>query len=213
MCHPLDCRERVSRGQRGSALLLVVVFVALLSGLSGALALQVLTEWRMAANHARADATSHAAESGVALVVDELSRLPGWSAALSGSADSAYGGGPLVVPLPTGEPVDLTAVGAALQGRTDARTVGADRPRWRLWAWGHLAALVPIDAPGPWPVVAVWVADDEADGDGDPLADTNDTLQVQAVALGPGPERAWAGALVRRTGGTEVEVLAWYQEP
>lgn len=201
------------RAQRGSALLLVLVLTSLLAALIGTLAPQVMAEWRSVANHARADEVSLAAESAVQLVVEELGRAPSWTAVLAGTAGSSYGGGPLVVALAGGWSVDLAVEGTSLQSRSDDRTAGPDRPRWRLRAWGDLADLVPLRAPGPWPFVAVWVADDEVDGDGDPERDANDVLQVAALALGPGPERAWAAARVVRRSGTDVDVQAWYREP
>jgi hypothetical protein len=198
---------------RGSALLVVVVLVGTMTLLAGTLAMHVLIDWRMTSHHRRADQAMLAADSAMVLAADELGRVPAWTDALTGSVTSDYRDGPLVVPLEAGGAVDLVALGAALQARSEARTVGPDRPQWRLWLWGDLAALVPLDAPGPWPAVAVWVADDEGDGDGQPLADTNSTVRLQAVAFGPGPEQVWLGALVRRVGGTDVEVVTWHRDP
>ncbi|MCL4845524.1 MAG: hypothetical protein KJ066_03210 [Acidobacteria bacterium] len=198
---------------RGSALLVVVVLSGAMAVLAGTLAMHVLVDWRMTTHQRRADQAMLAAESAITLSVDELGRVLAWTDALTGSVTSDYRDGPLVVPLESGGAVDLAALGVALQARTDARTAGPNRPQWRLWLWGDLAALVPLDAPGPWPSVAVWVADDEDDGDGQPLADTNSTVRLQAVAVGPGPEQAWLGALVRRVGGTDVEIVTWHRDP
>jgi len=198
---------------RGSALLVVVVLVGTMALLAGTLTVHVLLDWRMTAHHQRADQAMLAADSAIILATEALGRSASWTGVLDGSINSDYRDGPMVVPLDAGGAVDLVALGAALQARSNARTGGPDRPRWRLWIWGPLAGLVPVGAPGPWPAVAVWVADDEDDADGQPLTDTNSAVRVQAVAFGPGPERAWLGALVRRVGGTDVEIVTWHRDP
>jgi hypothetical protein len=58
--------------------------------------------------------------------------------------------------------------------------------------------------------VAVWVADDPADGDGvtidgNPLADANGTLTLHAEAIGPGGTRKVIEVTVARTSSTEIE--------
>jgi hypothetical protein len=58
--------------------------------------------------------------------------------------------------------------------------------------------------------VAVWVADDPADGtggvpDGDPLADVNGTLTLHAEAFGPAGTRKVIEVTVARTSSTEIE--------
>jgi hypothetical protein len=47
--------------------------------------------------------------------------------------------------------------------------------------------------------LAVWVADDVADGDGDPLNDANGILALRAVALGPGGIRAVTAVSIGKT--------------
>jgi hypothetical protein len=58
--------------------------------------------------------------------------------------------------------------------------------------------------------VAVWVADDPADGtggvmDGDPLSDVNGTLTLHAEAFGPAGTRKVIEVTVARTSSTEIE--------
>jgi hypothetical protein len=58
--------------------------------------------------------------------------------------------------------------------------------------------------------VAVWIADDPADGtggviDGDPTSDVNGTLTLHAEALGPGGTRKVIEVTVARTSSTEIE--------
>jgi hypothetical protein len=53
--------------------------------------------------------------------------------------------------------------------------------------------------------VAVWVADDPAETDNDPTADTNGTLTLHAEAYGPGGTHKVIEVTVARTSGTEIE--------
>jgi hypothetical protein len=53
--------------------------------------------------------------------------------------------------------------------------------------------------------VAVWVADDPAEVDGNPLSDENGTLTLHAEAYGPSGTRKVVEVTVARTSGTEIE--------
>ena len=74
-----------------------------------------------------------------------------------------------------------TATGQ-LQADTDTLNLwGANNPRWKLFAWGPLSSMLPDNQIDSAMYVAVWVADDPADGtggviDGDPTSDVNGTL-------------------------------------
>ena len=53
--------------------------------------------------------------------------------------------------------------------------------------------------------VAVWIADDPAETDDDPLADTNGTMSLHAEAYGPSGTHKVIEVTVARTSGTEIE--------
>jgi hypothetical protein len=53
--------------------------------------------------------------------------------------------------------------------------------------------------------VAVWVADDPAEDDGNPATDGNGTLTLHAEAYGPSGTRKVIEVTVARTSGTEIE--------
>jgi hypothetical protein len=75
----------------------------------------------------------------------------------------------------------------------------------RLFAYGPISDMLPnstIDSPM---YVAVWIADDPAEADGDPAADTNGTLTLHAEALGPMGTRKVIEVTVARTSSTEIE--------
>jgi len=108
--------------------------------------------------------------------------------------------------LPGGGTMTLTAATAQLQAESDAAAQwGANNPRWRLFAWGPISDMLPnstIDSPM---YVAVWIADDPAEADGDATADTNGTLTLHAEAFGPMGTRKVIEVTIARTSSTEIE--------
>ena len=103
-----------------------------------------------------------------------------------------------------------TATGQ-LQAETDGLNMwGANNPQWKLFAWGPLENMLPnnqIDSPM---YVAVWVADDPADGTRRSAGqqsslDTNGTLTLHAEAIGPSGTRKVVEVTVARTSSTEIE--------
>jgi hypothetical protein len=79
--------------------------------------------------------------------------------------------------------IDLVARGATLAG-SEPGNWGPDAPSWTLLAWGPARALAP-DAVNSPVYVAVWAADDERDGDGDPRRDANGRIMLRGEAFGP----------------------------
>ncbi len=72
-----------------------------------------------------------------------------------------------------------------LQWTTDTEDVwDANKPRWRLYAFGALEDLFPGIVVNDTNYVAVWVSDDPSDNDGDPLRDTNGLVTLRAQAFG-----------------------------
>jgi hypothetical protein len=59
--------------------------------------------------------------------------------------------------------------------------------------------------------VVLWITDDAADGDGDPLRDSNDTLVVRSEAFGlHGVRRRVEATLAREAvQRTEVRLISW----
>jgi hypothetical protein len=110
------------------------------------------------------------------------------------------------VQLPGGGKVKLENATAQLQAESDAGAAwGANNPQWRLFAWGPVNDMLPnntIDSPM---YVAVWVADDPAEADGNPAADSNGTLTLHAEAYGPMGTRKVIEVTVARTSSTEIE--------
>jgi hypothetical protein len=109
--------------------------------------------------------------------------------------------------LPWGGALDLRAATARIQAATDADAAPGDPARWRLYDAAGLVSVVPDAAGGIPCYLAVWVADDPVDGDGDPLTDKNGVLLVRAAAFGPGEGEAFLTLTVSReavAGGPDV---------
>jgi hypothetical protein len=140
-----------------------------------------------------------AADAALERTLAELRGVGDWSLALAGAVSSGFAdldGRPRG---PTGEELDLAALTAAVQRRSDLRALpGPDRPRWRLFGYGPFARAVPSAAPDAGLYVVTWLADDEGDGDGDPGTDANGVVQVWAEAHGPGGTSRGVRAAVAR---------------
>ena len=84
----------------------------------------------------------------------------------------------------------------ALTAVTEERPWGLNNPRWQLYAYGPLSRLLPAGAIDSPMYVVVWIADDPAENDDDPLADGVDVVNpgkgiamMRAHAYGPGGVR------------------------
>lgn len=175
------------------AVLAALIAGALLTALALSIALLGLGESTLAAHARTARALRHAASGAAEVAVADLRALPSWGAVLQPGAVaqiSASSGrfvdSSLVARAPwDGSAIDLRAMTDAVQAASDADRGPADVPQtWRLLDYGPLARLAPGLADGPW-YLAVWVADDSADTDGDPGRDSNGVIRLHAIALGP----------------------------
>jgi hypothetical protein len=201
------------------SILAVILATVLLMGLGLSILLLGTSEAVLAAHDRTARALREASLAVVHLTIADLRRQPSWSAVLAAGAPSPSSAAP-------GRAVDLSLVPAAPWGgpaldlrqitvdvATAADTAGGDPQLWRLYEYGSLPNLVPGASASPSPFyVAAWVADDRADGDGDPLTDTNGILAVRAAAYGPADIRAVTAVSIGKAtppdGPAEVLVLA-----
>jgi Tfp pilus assembly protein PilX len=204
--------------QEGTALIIALMSMMLLTALGAAVVMVSRTETMIASNYRNSQEALYAADAAVERVVQDLLMVPRWNDILAGSAQSSFIDGAMtaVKELPGGGRITLccgpgTATGE-LQAETDtADNWGPNNPRWKLFAWGPLSNLLDtttIDTPM---YVAVWVADDPADApstnipDGDPTLDANGTVTIRAEAIGPAGTRKIIEVTVARTSGTEIE--------
>ena len=184
---------RHSATDRGVALLTALIVMAVVAAMGLGLALTTNLEPLAAANY-EANRSAHlAAEAGVAIAAHELAGLADWNLALAGMVTSAVmEQGDTTVELPDESRAsleELTArancgrAGACSESErtafTSARPWGPNNPLWRVFGHARLDQLVPDGAGLPPSIVVVWVSDDPAELDADPLTDSG---------IGPGGE-------------------------
>jgi hypothetical protein len=165
-------------------LLLMLLFSAIALGSASVIRLELLIQERFA----QGAEGLYAAEAGMAAALAELRQMPSWTPVLDGSRTSAFSEGALVGEkvLPSGRMVICCTPGSLtdrLERESAASAVAARRVlRWRPFLWTRFSALPPA-APRPPLMVVVWVADDEAEADGDVEADENGVVIVRAEAV------------------------------
>ena len=191
--------------ERSIALLFTLMATLLLSAVGWALVMLTTSETAIASNYRNALEALYAADVGVEYVVQELGSIPQWSDILTGTARSSFADAAQRPTLLDGSLLDLTQETASLQSRTDAVDWGGSNGLiWRLYAYGpmseFLSTLEPIWDPM---FIAVWVADDLSETDGNPLIDSNETLTLHARAYGPSNNRKIVEVIVARHSGTD----------
>lgn len=193
-------------GERGTALVLVLMLTMLMVGLGSAVILVSSTETAISANHRSGQQVLYAADAGIERVQQDLLSVAQWNDVLSGSLQSSFIEGSITPTLADGTPLNLTNITNHLQSLTNSADIwGANDPTWRLYAYGPMDALVPtgtIDSPS---YVAVWVGDDPSETDGNPLIDGNGVLTLHAEAYGSQGARKVLEVTVARTSNTEIE--------
>ena len=188
--------------QRGIGLILALLVTSFLSAVGLGLAVVVFMDRLAAGNTQGSVAMLYAADAGIELAAHDLSRAD-WNAALAGLEQARFSDGePIGVRgIPGGGAVNLTAetntlncgkqtpcTAAQMDANSDDRPWGVNNPRWRLYAYGAFENVTEVARPTPC-YVAVWIADDTRERDGDPLADGEEegrgVLRVRAAAFGP----------------------------
>ena len=208
----------------GTALIIALMSMMLLMALGAGVVMVSNTETMIAANHRNSQEAIYAADAVVEHVVQDLLMVPRWNDVLAGTVQSSFIDGSMDVQktLLGGGRITLccgtNTATSQLQADTDGLNLwGANNPRWRLFAWGPLAEILPGQTIDSRYYVAVWVADDPADAvpdaqgnpgatpDGNPLNDSNGVLTLHAEALGPSGTRKVVEVTVARTSSTEIE--------
>ena len=203
------------------AVLSVILATTLLMGLGVSIVLLGTSEAVLAAHDRASRALREASMAAVHLTVADLRRQPSWSAVLGAGVGpiSAQPGrlteaSLTLVPPWGGPPLDLRQSTVDVQAAAD--TGSGDPQVWRLYECGPLSRVVPAVSVPPL-FVAAWVADDPADGDGDPLTDSNGILAVYAEALGPANSKAVTVVSIRKTAppgeAAEVRILTVRPRP
>ncbi len=201
--------------ERGIAVVIALLAMVLLGALAAALMTLTTTETLVSASFRRSLEVAHGAEAALERGLHDLSAMPDWSPALAAppaNVTSSFDDGETTPRGPDGRRLDLTRLTADRQRASDARGgFGANNPAWRLFSHAPLRALLASPGPDLPLYLAVWIADDESDGDGNPAIDTNGRILVGAVAFGAGGARGEVEARIERAVSGELRLLAWRQ--
>ena len=193
------------RNETGAALLIAITLTLMLAAVATVVALNARIEITIAANFRQGHEAAFVAKGGLARAIQDLAALADWTPPLSG-VRSTFANGAVAGPrqLPGGDLVVLccgpgTVTDELQQRRNGGRSWGLDTPQWQPYAWGPANDwLPPGQLTSPF-FVAVWVADDAEDGDGNPLVDANGAIVVHALSIGPIGARRSVEATIRHS--------------
>ena len=199
------------RSEQGTALIIALMSMMLLTALGAAVVMVTNTETHIAGNYRNSQEALYAADAAAERVVQDLLMVPRWNDILGGSTGlagvtSAFSDAPWNTSkqMISGQ-LNLQTATTQLQADTNAANFwGANNPQWRLYAWGPLEDILPGQMDSPM-YVAVWIGDDPAESDGNPQLDANGTLTLHAEAYGPSGTRKVVELTVARTSSTEIE--------
>lgn len=206
-------------GDRGIALIMVVLVTTFLSALGMGLMLAVFMDRLATGNLSGSVAMLFAADAGVELAARDLAQAADWDAVLAGSERGSFTDGAAagVRAIPGGGAVDLAAAtnqlncgkatvctAAQMNANSRERPWGANNPRWQLYAFGPMEQLTSWMRPAACYLI-VWIADDAREMDGNPAVDDaqrdapgHGIVRVRAEAYGAaGSRRAIEAELAR----------------
>ncbi|HEY3381660.1 MAG TPA: hypothetical protein VGK32_07825 [Vicinamibacterales bacterium] len=214
-----------SGSAEGSALIVVLMALLLLSAMALSMLLATMVETLSTTNVRSARVTLWAAEAGVERVLPDLLRAPDWDAVLSGAITSGFKDGPSSGPrqLSDGRTLDLQSLvnlancsvasgcsESMLDMVSEDRPWGHNNPRWQLFAHAPLSALGGAEDDG---YLVVLVADDPSENDDDPVRDGRGpgnpgagVLMVRAEAFGPNHAHRVVEATIARLNRDAPEV-------
>jgi hypothetical protein len=211
--------------ERGISLIIALMSTLLLTALGLGLLMVTMTETMLSANHRDGGEAVYAADAGVERVMQDLLTVPDWNRILSGALQSSFidGAPGGTRTLPDGSILDLSAAtnmmncakattcsDADMDAWTLDRPFEADNPRWQLYAYSPLRDIIDTGTIASPMYVAVWIADDAAETDGDPHTDGTSglgagVLMLRARAFGPNGSEATIEVTLARTDTTELE--------
>jgi hypothetical protein len=177
-------RLATGTGERGTALICVLMVTTLLGTLSGALVLVALSETMASANHGTAEQALYAADAALEATLGELGSAD-WPG-IPGAAVSARLQDPSPSPrTPDGRILDLAVLAAERQTASNAVFAPSpNRPVWHLFGRCPLTDLSPAGLVVPPAYLLVWIADDGDEADGDASRDSNQVVMVRAEGFG-----------------------------
>ena len=194
------------RDERGAALIIALMATFLLTALGLALIFMTTTETSITANYRDGQEALYAADAGVERVVQDLLSQQDWNQLLSGQLQSGFFDGATTVTLPTGEPLDVETIRAAVQADTFSQNLwGANDPVWQWYGRGFASDILPEGGLADRTYILALVGDDPSENDGDPARDTNGVITLHVEAFSAGGGHKVIEVTVSRTASTEIE--------
>lgn len=214
------------RGYEGSALIVVIFAMLIMSALGAALALSGSTESAIAANFRWELEAEYAADEAFDAALHELTTAD-WNAVLTGAQVGTVDGPPGVKQLASGVDVDLprlvnhancgkdaACTNVQMDAVTAARPWGLNNPRWVLFAYGPAGTPLPGSG-APCCYGVVLAADDGSELDGNPLLDSvlpgaagHRVLALRIEAIGTAGAHAVREATISARDG-RFRILTW----
>ena len=213
--NPEHCAWQRVYADRGVAVLIALLFAALIGAVAAGLIALTTIETLIGAGFRHGYEAAYGAEAAAERALRDLAATPDWSSVLRAppsGVTSGFDDGRTVPIGPDGRPLDLVRLTAQRQRDSDVRdgpsTFGADSPQWRLYAHAPADALLPAALNLPLYLV-VWIADDESDADGEPAADAHRRILVWATAFGSAGARRSVELRIAKTDAGDLQVLGW----
>ena len=169
---------------RGAALILAIMALALLAALGLSLAVLTGIEARVAANYTNAHAGLAAAETALEFAAREILLVTDWTGIVAGNTKSVLLDGPSAGArtLADDSSVDLSQL-----------TTHLGNPAWHLFAHGFLTDLEPVSSNA---YIVIWAAASPPGQDA--------VLSIRSDAFGPSGARRGVQARISRLG-----ILSW----
>lgn len=222
---------RRTSDERGVALIISLLAMMLMTALGMALMLNSQTEMLIGGNYRDSVEGAYVADAGIERVMQDVLSVPDWNQILTtvdgvrANVTSGFIDSTITPTMPDGRTIDLakatnmvncskttTCSDGDMNTSTGDRPWGVNNPRFRLFAWGPVNDLIPTATLNSPFYIAVWIADDAAENDGNPSADGVDltnpgrgVLTLRAEAFGPGGTHRVIEATIARTDSTEIE--------
>lgn len=228
------------RRQEGIAVIIALMAMMLMTALGLALVLTTTSETKIAANYRNGEEALYAADAALERAMDDVLTVPDWNRLLDPTTPTQSGfidGPPSGTrTLPDGTTLDLAQVvnmancdklttcsDADMNAITTDRRWGVNNPRWQLYAYAPVNAILPTGTVNSPYYVVVLVGDDPSENDGDPLHDgvvpctgTNTgatgtcnpgsgVLALRGEAFGPGGSMKVVEMTIGRTDTTDLE--------
>lgn len=220
----------------GVALIIALMAMLLMSALGLALTLTTSTETKISSNYRAGTEAMYAADAAVERVMQDVLTVPDWNNIIAGDVPCCAGkvtssftdGPPFGIRQTAAGNIDLAEATnmvrcGKVSGCTDAdmnqytldRPWGPNNPRWQLYAYGPMEDMIPTNTINSQMYVIVWMADDPAENDNNPLKDGDaaiggnnpgrGVLAMLAHAYGPNGVRRVIEVTIAKTDTTEIE--------